>query len=86
MVKNKFRRIIFIAYFETADILLPKKIKNNWAVIACDQFTSDEKYWEDVKNEVGDDLSTINLILPEIYLENNADKSIEIINTSSLMI
>ncbi len=71
-----------MAYFETADILLPKKIKNNWAVIACDQFTSDEKYWEDVKNEVGDDLSTINLILPEIYLENNADKSIEIINNN----
>ncbi len=71
-----------MSYFETADILLPKKIKNNWAVIACDQFTSDEKYWEETKREVGDDYSTLNLVLPEIYLEKDTEKSIEEINNN----
>lgn len=67
--------------FEKADILLPENIKNNWAVIACDQFTSDESYWEKVKNTVGEDLSSFNLILPEIYLEDNPQERIEKINS-----
>lgn len=40
-----------------------------WAVIACDQFTSQPDYWEKVEKIVGDAPSTYNLILPEIYLE-----------------
>lgn len=71
-----------MSYFETADILLPKKIKNNWAVIACDQFTSDEKYWQKVTSEVGDDISTLNLIFPEIFLEKEPQKTIEKINNN----
>ena len=52
------------------DVLLPKKDidMHKWAVIACDQFTSEPEYWEDVKNIVGDAPSTLNLILPEVYL------------------
>ncbi len=42
---------------------------SKWAVIACDQFTSQPEYWQEVKNKVGDDPSTFNLILPEVYLE-----------------
>lgn len=39
-----------------------------WAVIACDQFTSQPEYWEDVTRLVGDSPSTLHLILPEVYL------------------
>lgn len=40
-----------------------------WAVIACDQFTSEPQYWADVKQLVGSAASTLNLIFPEVYLE-----------------
>lgn len=37
--------------FKEADILLPGKEVNmeKWSVIACDQFTSEPEYWEEVK-------------------------------------
>jgi hypothetical protein len=44
-----------------------------WAVIACDQWTQDRAYWKDVEKFVGKAPSTLNMILPEIYL-NDADK------------
>jgi hypothetical protein len=40
-----------------------------WAVIACDQFTSEPEYWKQVEKIVGDAPSTLNLIFPEIHLE-----------------
>jgi len=40
-----------------------------WSVVACDQFTSDKKYWADVEKIIGEAPSTRNLILPEVYLE-----------------
>lgn len=55
--------------FLPADILLPKNADmSKWAVIACDQFTSDRAYWERVRATAGDAVSTINLILPEAEL------------------
>lgn len=39
-----------------------------WAVIACDQFTSQPEYWQKVSEIVGDSPSTFHLILPEVYL------------------
>lgn len=71
-----------MACFNKTDILLPKNIKDNWAVIACDQFTSDKGYWERVKSAVGDDKSTFHMILPEIFLEDNTEKRIEKINNT----
>jgi hypothetical protein len=55
---------------QIADILLPGQIINSqkWAVVACDQFTSQPEYWEKVKQTVGDAPSTLNLILPEVFL------------------
>jgi uncharacterized protein (DUF1015 family) len=41
---------------------------SRWSVIACDQFTSQPEYWEQVKTIVGDAPSTFQLILPEVYL------------------
>ena len=53
--------------FYPSDILLPKKDvdMSKWAVVACDQFTSEPEYWERVEKTVGDAPSTLRLILPE---------------------
>ncbi|MDE6189199.1 MAG: DUF1015 domain-containing protein [Clostridia bacterium] len=53
-------------------ILLPKPHidKTKWSVIACDQFTSEPHYWEQLSKFVGESQSTFNLIFPEVYLEN----------------
>ena len=40
-----------------------------WAVIACDQHTSDEEYWNALDAFVGERPSTLRLMLPEIWLE-----------------
>ncbi|NMB61026.1 MAG: DUF1015 domain-containing protein [Chloroflexi bacterium] len=50
---------------------LPKQSVNlqRWAVIACDQFTSQPAYWEEVETLVGDAPSTYRMILPEAYLD-----------------
>lgn len=54
----------------TAEFLLPRKgaDMSKWAVIACDQFTSDRAYWDKLDAYVGDAPSTLRLILPEVYL------------------
>ncbi|MDC7221479.1 MAG: DUF1015 domain-containing protein [Spirochaetales bacterium] len=59
-------------------IMLPNdKIDyTKWSVVACDQFTSDKKYWKDVESVAGDAPSTRRMILPEVYLEE-IDKEAE---------
>lgn len=55
--------------FLPADILMPKTdAMEKWAVIACDQFTSDQAYWDRVRKNAEGAVSTINLILPEAEL------------------
>lgn len=55
--------------FAPAQILLPEgKDWSKWAVVACDQFTSQPEYWESVEKFVGDAPSTLRLILPEYLL------------------
>lgn len=51
--------------------LLPRKgiDLTRWAVVACDQYTSQPEYWEKVEKFVGPNVSTMNMILPEVYLE-----------------
>ncbi len=63
------------------EILLPNTTDMSaWSVIACDQFTSEHDYWNELYSYVGDKLSTLNLTLPEIYLEDNAEARIKTIN------
>ena len=53
--------------FYPADILLPKKQDmTKWAVVACDQFTSEPEYWQAVEQTVGDAPSPLRLILPAL--------------------
>ena len=57
--------------FSGADILLPQKTIDmaQWSVIACDQFTSEPEYWKEVRQTVGKKPSTLDMIFPEVYLE-----------------
>lgn len=58
--------------FKRGNILLPKDTDmTKWSVIACDQYTSEPEYWADVEKIVGNNPSTLNLTLPEIYLEES---------------
>ena len=62
--------------FLPADILMPKTDSmEKWAVIACDQFTSDQAYWDRVRKNAEGAVSTINLILPEAEL--GTEKEVE---------
>jgi hypothetical protein len=58
-------------------IYLPRKGTNleKWAVIACDQFTSEPEYWKKVEKLIGNAPSTYNLILPEVYLEKPGEET-----------
>lgn len=66
--------------FLPADILLPKGDFHKWAVIACDQYTSEPEYWHDAEKIVGDSDSALNMILPEVYLEEEDTPRIKAIN------
>lgn len=56
--------------FLPGDILLPKDTDMSlWSVIACDQYTSQPEYWDEVDRRVGSAPSTLRLMLPEAYLE-----------------
>ena len=49
--------------FSPAEILLPKETDlTKWAVIACDQFTSEPEYWAAAEQTVGDAPSTLRMI------------------------
>ena len=69
--------------FGATNILLPNTREfDKWAVIACDQFTSDKSYWERVQSFVGKAPSTLNLVIPEIHLEDNTQGRIQdVVNT-----
>jgi hypothetical protein len=56
---------------QVPQVYLPRPGTNltTWAVIACDQFTSQPEYWSEVEKIVGDAPSTLNLTFPEVYLE-----------------
>ena len=62
--------------FAVPDILIPQEGTDlkKWAVIACDQYTSEPEYWENVSKEAGDAPSTLNLVLPEVYLNTDEEK------------
>ena len=71
--------------FTPADVLLPVGITlGSWSVIACDQFSSEPDYWERVRGSVGVAPSTLNMIIPEVYL-NAIDIDLEVKKISASM-
>lgn len=64
--------------FKTSDILLPASAPmEKWAVIACDQFTSEPAYWAECERLVGEENSTLRLMLPEAWLETERAEGAE---------
>ncbi|OQY33774.1 MAG: hypothetical protein B6241_06900 [Spirochaetaceae bacterium 4572_59] len=65
------------------EILMPETNidLSKWAVIACDQFSSDKGYWQKVQQYVDDSPSTLNMILPECYLDQSEKRVPEINKT-----
>ncbi len=55
---------------EVPTLLLPKPgvPLETWAVIACDQHTSEPAYWDETRRLVGENPSTLDLVLPEAHL------------------
>ena len=72
--------------FKAGNILIPKNVDmHKWSVVACDQYTSEPKYWEEVENIVKDAPSTLRLTLPEIYLnDTNVEDKIRKINETMI--
>ena len=67
--------------FMKSTFLVPgKAILPKWPVIACDQFTSEKGYWDEVEKTVGDAASTLRLVFPEIYLREERETRIRAIN------
>jgi len=74
--------------FEKIGVQVPKIMlpqagteMRKWAVIACDQYTSDRGYWQRLKEQTAGNISTLNLIFPEVYLEDaDAEARIAAIN------
>ena len=62
--------------FLPANILLPAKgtDMSKWAVIACDQFTSQPEYWHKAEKIVGDAPSALNLVYPEAFLSKGDER------------
>ena len=67
----KFEKIGLMA----PSILFPKKGTDlsKWAVVACDQYTSEPEYWQRAANYVADAPSTLNIVFPEVFLEEADD-------------
>ncbi len=61
--------------FHIPEIMIPREGTDygKWAVVACDQYTSEPEYWEAAEKIVGDAPSTLRLMLPEIYLEKEGE-------------
>lgn len=72
--------------FIPTDILIPENTDmTKWSVVACDQYTSQPEYWEEVERITRDSLSTYKITLPEIYLEDDdVDEKIARINKTML--
>lgn len=67
--------------FRRADILMPQTEEmDKWAVIACDQFTSEPEYWQRVSEFTADAPSALRLILPEAQLGEDNSAAIAQIN------
>jgi hypothetical protein len=65
----------FVMNFENLGLQIPRFLLpkqgldlTKWAVVACDQFTSQPEYWAQVERYVDDAPSTLRLVFPEVYL------------------
>ena len=70
-----------MAVFRAAELLIPhRELLENWAVIACDQFTSQPDYWRAVREQAAERPSAYHIVFPEAELRGNKDARIASIN------
>ncbi len=70
---------------QVPEILLPNKDVDlhKWSVVACDQYTSQPDYWAASKETAGNEPTTLNVIFPEVFLEDSdGEQRIKNINSS----
>ena len=70
---------------QVPEILLPNKNidLHKWSVVACDQYTSQPDYWAESKKITDNQPSTLNVIFPEVFLEDSdGEQRIKNINAS----
>ena len=63
-------------YFYKSDIMLPdfKSVDGTkWASVACDQYTSQKEYWADAYRFASGSYTTLDLMLPEAYLDRESE-------------
>ncbi len=80
-IDKKFEKI----GVKVPEILMPRSDADlhKWAVVACDQYTSEPEYWKKVEETASGSPSALNLILPECYLEEpGKDERINRINAT----
>ena len=71
MKRNLYPAEILLPDFDVSD----RDGWRRWAVIACDQFTSEPAYWESAEKEVAGAPSTLSTILPEVYLSEREKRT-----------
>ena len=70
-----------MAVFQASELLIPREeLLEDWAVIACDQFTSQPEYWREVRERVADKPSAYHITFPEAELGKNEEARIASIN------
>ena len=63
------KEVAMTGLFRSFDVLIPREeLLPQWAVIACDQFTSQPEYWEEVRALTAGRPSAYHCILPEAEL------------------
>ncbi len=81
-MKEDLRKRLAACHIAASDILLPREDvdMSKWAVVACDQFTSQKDYWDEVARITKDVPSTYHMILPECDLDDADDGRIAAID------
>ena len=53
------------------ELIIPNRRTDNtkYACVACDQYTSQPEYWDEVKEYVGKEVSTLYFTMPEVWLD-----------------
>ncbi len=82
-MKNNAKAALAALGLRVPELLLPKEDidLSRYAVVACDQFSAQADYWQRVKETVGDAPSTLNMILPEAWLQNGEAHQAAIVPT-----
>ncbi len=62
---------------QVPEVLLPAKEIDytKWAIVACDQYTSQPEYWKKAQAIIGDSPSTFWMMLPEAFLGTDQEES-----------